>query len=294
MEFTKRENLMNLAELEKMRDAFKSRCADFVDFQQTDGVYFDQERGNDKNPYKNALIEKAKTILAGPGGDQPENVGLQFLELVEGIKKGGFVGWQAFDAIKKGGDNAKHEVSLALGEMLLLKERPAVAAAAAAELIHPILSKGRGGKNSFGYVRSLVSSVLALAKPSEAIAVKTDYIGKAFTRLTGKKLFKNRVMSADEYQALLDLAKEIQVQLDGWGWKTRDLWDVQGFLWVVADYPPGPTQRGPVDKPPVDGPTVDPRRHPLNLILYGPPGTGKTWATARKAVEICTGTAVRL
>ena len=124
-----------------------------------------------------------------------------------------------------------------------------MAAAAAADRIHPILSSGRGGKNSFGYVRSLVSSVLALAKPSEAITVKTDYIGKAFTRLTGKKLFKNAVMSADEYQALLDLAFDIRTELTKWDWKPRDLWDVQGFLWVVADYPEGPAP----PTPPISG-----------------------------------------
>jgi len=276
---------MNLAELEKMRDAFKSRCADFVDFQQTNGVYFNQERGGD---YKNALISKAKDILAGPDGVKPENIGLQFLNLVEGMRSGGFVNFRAFDAIKKGGAKAKHEVSLALGEMLLSTDAPAVAAANAARRIHPFVS-------GFSLVRSLVTSVLALAKPSEAIAVKTNYLKKVFTRLTGKKLFKNAVMSADEYQALLDLAFEIQTELTKWGWKPLDLWDVQGFLWVVAD--PDYAEGTPPPTPPdtdvervVDQPQVDPLRHPMNLILYGPPGTGKTWATARKAVEICTGT----
>jgi 5-methylcytosine-specific restriction protein B len=158
--------LMNLSEeLEKMRDAFLKRCVNFIDFQQDQGYYFDEERR-----YKDDLILKAKTILDGPDGDKPENVGLKFLELV---KQGNFVGWQAFDAIARGGADAQHEVAVALGEMLLSKEDLAVAAAAAAERIHPILKSGRGGDNSFGLVRTLATSVLALAKPSEAIAIKT-------------------------------------------------------------------------------------------------------------------------
>ena len=85
---------MNLSEeLEKMRDAFLKRCVDFRDFQQDQGYYFDEERR-----YKDALILKAKTILDGPEGGKPENVGLKFLELV---KQSNFVGWQAFDAIAR-------------------------------------------------------------------------------------------------------------------------------------------------------------------------------------------------
>ena len=271
MEFTKRENLMTLAELEKMRDAFKTCCPDFVDFEHTNGVYFDQERGA-KN-YKNDLIKDAKTILAGPGGDQPENVGLQFLKLVQ---KGKFLNQYAWMAIAKGGAPAKQSVAVALGDMLLSKEIPAVAVANAADRIHPILREGLGGTNAFAHVRSLVTYTLALAQPERAIAVKTDYLEKAFRRLTGRRLFSNAVISAGEYQALLDLAFEIQTVLKEWDWKPQDLWDVQGFLWVVADYPPPPPPPPPPPEtdvnPVADQPMVDPPA--LNLILYGPPGTG--------------------
>ncbi len=283
-----------LEELENMRGAFRKWCDPFIDFQQDHGVYFDQERG-----YKDALIHKAKTILDGPDRDKPENIGLQFLDLVM-TKPANFVGWRAFDAIAKGGANAKREVSVALGEMLLSKELAAVAAGNAADRIHPILSSGLGGGVAFGMVRSLVTSVLALAKPSEAVAIKTRYMQRAAKQLTGEGLFRTAVMSAVEYQAFLDLALKIQKELTKWDWKPRDLWDVQGFLWVVTSYNDtgdGAKQPQPQLSPTGEGEVKEPQPktpspgHPLNLILYGPPGTGKTWKTAQLAVEICEGRA---
>ena len=74
-----------------MRDAFHKRCGDFVDFQQDHGSYVDKERR-----YKDDLILKAKSILDGPDGDRPENVGNRFLELV---KQSNFVGWM--DGIRR-------------------------------------------------------------------------------------------------------------------------------------------------------------------------------------------------
>ena len=268
-------------ELEKMRETFRTRCGGFVDFQQNNGYYFDHERR-----YKEALIFKAKKILDDLGGGEPEKVGHQFLDLVKS-KDANFVGWRAYDAITKGGANAQQEVSVALGEMLLAKGRPAEAAAAAAERIHPILSSGLRGGVAFGMVRTLVTSVLALAMPSKAICIKTRFMQRAAKQLTGKGLFKSAVMSADEYQAFLDLAIEIQEKLIKWDWKPRDLWDVQGFLWVVTNYEDEPPSPPPPGGGEVKEPPVDTRKHPLNLILYGPPGTGKTWTTSRLAVEIC-------
>ncbi len=270
-------------ELEKMRDDFRKRCGEFTDFQQKHGFYFNEER-----KYKDALILKAKEILDATDGNKPENVGLQFFDLV---KSANFVGWRAFDAIAKGGANAKQEVSLALGEMLLSKEPPEVVAARAADRVHPILSSGLGGAAAFGMVRTLVTSALALAMPDKAITIKTRFMQRAARQLTGSPYFKSAIMSADEYKAFLELAFNIKAELAKWEWKPLDLWDVQGFLWVVTNY--GAKETGTKGNNEI-GSGVDPKptppRRPLNLILYGPPGTGKTWATTRKAVEICKGT----
>jgi len=275
-------------ELETMRATFLKRCADFIDFGQDSGTYFDSERA-----YKDPLISEAQTILSAGNNGQTEQTGLKFLDLLD-PKKSNFVGWRAYAEIAAGGESARQTAALALGELVLSPDNASVAVAAAAELIHPIISKGAMGNPAFGQVRSLVSTALALAKPSEAISIKTRFMQRAAKALTGKTIFKSAVVSADEYQAFLDLAVRIRDVMIGWNWKPRDLWDVQGFLWVVTDddwaaQGIGPSTTADDDKD--DEIMTNAQGHPLNRILLGPPGTGKTWATARLAVEICNGSA---
>jgi hypothetical protein len=273
-------------ELETMRTTFLKRCPGFINFQQDHGIYFDTERA-----YKDALIRDAQTVLSAANSGQPEQVGRQFLNLLD-PKTSNFVGWRAYAQISAGGTDAQKTVALALGKMLLSTDGAPAAVAAAAERIHPIVRDGAMGNPAFGQVRSLVTSALALARPSEAISVKTRFMQRAAKALTGRTIFKPAVVSADEYRTFLELAARIREAMVGWHWKPRDLWDVQGFLWVVTD-DDWVAQEGRADATIEDDrddeSMADTQKHPLNRILFGPPGTGKTWTTVRLAVEICNG-----
>ena len=275
-------------ELDTMRATFLQRCSDFADFEQDFGTYFNTERA-----YKDALIRDVQAILSGPDSGHAEQVGRQLLTLLDS-RKSNLVGWRAFVEISNGGADAQQRVAAALGKMVLSTDDAPVAVAAAAELIHPIISQGAMGNPAFGQVRSLVTSALALARPSEAISVKTRFMQRASKALTGRSIFKSAVVSPEEYQAFLDLAARVRKAMVGWGWKPRDLWDVQGFLWVVTDNE-WAAQVGPTDatggEEKDNKSMINTRRHPLNCILFGPLGTGKTWTTARLAVEICSGSA---
>jgi hypothetical protein len=282
-----KESIAVWPELDTMRALFLDRCADFVDFQQDSGIYFDTERA-----YKDALIREAQTILNAANSSEPEQVGRRFLELLD-PKKSNFVGWRAYAEISAGGAEAFQTVALALGEMLLSPESAPGAVESAAERIHPIISNGAMGNPAFGQVRSLVTSALALAKPTEAISVKTRFMQRAAKALTGRTIFKPAIITADEYRTFIKLAIRIREAMIGWNWKPRDLWDVQGFLWVVT------SEDGAIQKDSPDATNEDDKdelmpdiqKHPLNRILFGPPGTGKTWTTAKLAVEICNGSA---
>lgn len=271
------------AALEALRAKFLERCPDFTSFAQTHGAYWRLERG-----YKDEVIARAAALMADHGGADDETLGRAMLQLLQ-TPPANFIGWRTFAQIKAAGAEAERGIAQAIGALLKSPADPASAAAEAAARIQPLLS-GMGNV-SYGQTRQLVTTPLALTRPAEAIDVKTRYMQRAAKQLTGQTLFKSQP-TAEEYGFLLSLARRVfETMRDEWGWAPRDLWDVQGFLWIAVD------ENWAVDAAPTDEEVEEedkglpPSKHPLNLVLHGPPGTGKTWTTARIAVEICDGAA---
>ena len=275
-------SLLRLEALDQLKTKFLARYSDFTDlrFSASEGQYWDDERA-----YKEAVLTSASSVIAGaPESDQA--LGRAVLEVMR-TPPANFVGWRTFSDIAGLAPDALMIVEQAIGELVRDAGDAATVAAEAAQKIHPLLSANNA---AFGQVRTLVTTALALARPNEAVAVKTRYMQRALRGLTGKAPFKNQLMSEGEYREVLATAEAIfQIMRDDWGWEPRDLWDVQGFLWVTSemyeeDVVEGEDAEGVV----VTKASVGPVR-PTNLILYGPPGTGKTYATAARAVQLCDG-----
>jgi 5-methylcytosine-specific restriction protein B len=279
--------LLNRDALENLRKIFLGRYTDFesLGFQADHGSYWDEERG-----YKEDVLAGAQEILARDSTSDDE-VGQAFIALLR-RPPANFVGWRAFERIREAGPEAEKSVAIALGEMVNDPGEISVVAETAAEQIHALMTGGAAENPAFGHVRSLVTTTLALCRPSEAIAVKTRFMQRAAKLLAGQGPFKSRVMTSDEYREFLSLSDAIfDVLQNEWGWKPRDLWDVQGFLWAainsMAEELEDDGSEADEDEP---MPEESMENNPAtNLILYGPPGTGKTYSTAAKAVELCDG-----
>ena len=215
------------AALDGMRELFLAWCPDFGDFEQRDGAYWETERA-----YKDEVIGKTTALIAG--GGHADELGRGMYDVLQ-EPPANFVGWRTFANIKDADDAARNDVHAALGELLLDGSEPAEAAARAAERIHPLITRRGLGNAAFAQVRTLVTAALALARPDEAIAVKTRFMDRAAKQLTGRAMFAPQVMSAIEYRTFLALAQDLfTIMRDEWRWRPRDLWDVQGFLWVAS------------------------------------------------------------
>jgi hypothetical protein len=247
---------IDLDELDKMRSSFLARFPDFEElgFEATQGSYWDTERG-----YKQTLIDQAAKIyeLEGLG---PEDVGYELLRIL-GSSLSNLLNWRELARIKEVQEEAPGLIERALGEMAL-SALPAVESVARCveQIAEPYL-RGQESSRPFAHLRTLPTTALALARPGEAIAVRYSMMHLAGMRLTGRSLFRNAPMSAQEYGAVLALAHHIAtVMRDSWGWRPRDLWDVQGFLWVANDagQTPDPIEGDSADEP-EDEPAVHDR-----------------------------------
>lgn len=272
---------LDMTALEQLRKSFLAACPDFPSqrgFEAELGRYWVEERS-----YKDIILDRAAVILADPAAS-PDALGERMLTLVR-QPPANFIDWRTLSTFDAGPAEARAEVFRALGGMLTGEADAADAADQCAADIYPILGTGS--------LRTLVTTVLAFARPEDAMAVKTRYIERVVRQLTGAPLFKEACMTGAEYGALLELAGTIfAIMRDDWGWAPRDLWDVQGFLWVASNARNEESDfEETSDDMTVAAPQSVPAAEATNLILYGPPGTGKTYATAHRAVVICDGAA---
>jgi hypothetical protein len=76
--------------------------------------------------------------------------------------------------------------------------------------------------------------LLAILRPNEAIGINTTPLWQAGKQLLGRGLFGNNPLTGAEYNDVLEFAHKLKKSMIAWGWRPRDLWDVQSFLWVVS------------------------------------------------------------
>lgn len=272
---------LDTAELERLKQQFLSALPDFerVGFAGNQGAYYDRERG-----YKNTLIEKAQKALEDQTLSDGE-LGGQLLDLLTGPESG-LLGWRTDARIRNLRDAHPGKLEAEAARLVRSNEEPAAAVANFVEAAWPILSAGQEKSLPYSESRNIPSMLLAFAYPMRAMGINTEPLWRASKALTGKSPWGNNPLNGEEYALVLDLAETLFEKFEEWGWQPRDLWDVQGFVWVVRD-----TQDASQPDNDSDHNETEPMPTSTNLILYGPPGTGKTYRTAKEAVELCDGSA---
>ena len=268
---------LDRAALDRLRTAFVARFPNFTAFD-SPSDYYDEE-----DAYKRSIIAEAKRLVREHSEDGEAELGGALLDLV-GSKQHNLLGYyKTYHSLAKWRTEHKGKFEAAAGALARSTGASSSAAQSFVDAVWPIIEEGQTSK-PYGDSRIFPSLLLALVQPADAIFVRTIPLNNAGTLLLGEKLFGGNPLTAAEYDRTKELAQAVFVIMrDEWMWRPRDLWDVQGFIWVTC-------QKREVTLASFQSDTDDGMATMIdstNLILYGPPGTGKTYATAEHAVRLC-------
>ncbi len=106
------------------------------------------------------------------------------------------------------------------------------------QVVHPIMQSH--DVRGWAPTRSLPTFFLMLDRPGEDIFVRTENFSLLWREMFGEWPFQDMVFDAREYRRALHAAQQIRAALSDWGWRPRDMIDVQSFLWGVTAKP-GPS-----------------------------------------------------
>ncbi len=225
-------------ELNRARDAFLRQMADFTDFRAASGAYWDVERA-----YKNGLIEQAKAIVARQDDDRAIGESLYRLLSVGG--SGLPLSWRTLSEVQNADPALRDRFYTALG-LLARSDAPLdEAIPAAARELEALREAGIAGLRR-GEVLSIPITVWATLHPDQASWFKIAKIDEMGRRLFGRRLFPQTEFREADLAEWLQLMRALFGLLDKeFGWHPQDMFDVQGFIWVVGN-PDAPREFDPV------------------------------------------------
>lgn len=269
-------------QLEALRERFIDNVPDFEDFSQREGSYWEDERR-----YKDEMLARVAAILERD--DNEESCGRQIYRALI-PNSGPLLRWQTDDAFHRQHPELGPAFYATIGA--LARDRgPLMDAIARAVASFAALREAGAKVLTPGQQLAIILTVAACARPLEMGPFKTTKAKELAEALTGEKIFQAAIVDMAEIARWLELNRRIfAVMRDEWGWQPRDMFDVQGFVWVALDegwFSEGDDDAATADQ--IDELQQRMTMTPTNLILYGPPGTGKTYATAREAVRLCDG-----
>ena len=220
-------------ELIELKKRFLTRCPDFQDFSQKTGTYWEVER-----EYKDRMIAGVTEIS---NSKVPDVIaGEQILDLLTfgkglNIKSGLPLGWQALDKVKKSATQQKNLYFETIGQLARTDAPLLDAIDDAAKALTQLKANGLSALTK-GVILSNIMCTMGCIRPSEACFAKSKILNKLGDFLIGQKLLNGRDFNLTEVQAFLELIDRIYLIMDeDWGWKPRDYFDVQSFVWAALD-----------------------------------------------------------
>jgi len=214
-------------ELNRARDAFLHQMPDFSDFRTAAGAYWDVERA-----YKNGLIEQAKAIIARDDDDRELGESLYRLLSVGG--SGLPLSWRTLSEVQNADPELRDRFYTALGQLARSDSPLEETVPAAARELEALREAGIAGLRR-GEVLSIPITVWATLHPDQASWFKIAKIDEMGRRLFGRGLFPQAAFRDADLAEWLQLMRALFGLLDKeFGWHPQDLFDVQGFIWVVG------------------------------------------------------------
>lgn len=216
---------------EELKSRFLKR---FPDFESAGGFPGQSSYTAEEDSYKRALIARAEEIR-GELANDPEKLGGRLLDLIgdDTDLESNLLGWRMADGLRK--RRQQHPGLL---------ETAAARVAMADDVVEAVIqfvsdtwetAFANEKNNPYTDSRLIPTAIGALLHPERMIALRTDRFN-ALSRITsGGQLFGWNPLSEAQLDRALDLVDQLFVVMrDKWGWRPRDLWDVQGFIWVAC------------------------------------------------------------
>ena len=214
---------------DRLKQRFLALHPDFVSFENCPS-FAAKEDG-----YKRRVISEAARLLADLHDSNEAELGQRLIELLAG--RAGLVcnliDWRAQKVIDNARDASPERVRAATGR-LARADDAAAAVTIFVDEVWPILRGDLPG-NPYAESRMFPTMLRALVDPQSVLPIRSSPTDNAARMLLGEPAFANAKLSRDELLKVTAMAREMmRIMADEWGWRPRDLWDIQGFIWETC------------------------------------------------------------